>query len=468
MSLRVMLILTVVAAVLIIAGLGAATDYAREKDDQSQGVLLSLQEQVGAMEAAYRHMSADDFASYARHACAATKTAISPGHHIYLIGSDGRLILRTHDHAHPEIESAVLANREDKAIARLPGHWLAQARARNADGTTIVAVEYLDAAEAAVREQLLSRGVTTAAIAFVVVGLLVVTVSRWVLVPLARLSETVKAWEGGDLSPRAPLLGSRDMRALATEFNSMAGRLEERTNELHRSNEDLKQFAYVASHDLKEPLLVVTMYLHLLETSCGGKLDPEAIEHVRYAVGGAQHMQAMINDLLDYARLRTRPVQPKPTESGQCLQQALHNLSPRIEETRAQITSDNLPLVLTNEGQLVRVFQNLVGNALKFRDKATPMIHVAASRDDSSWVFSVRDNGIGIGPKDSERIFQIFQRGHSCDGSSGTGIGLAVCRRIVEGCGGRIWVKSSPGQGSTFFFTLLAAECPVEDQSATV
>lgn len=468
MSLRLMLTMTVIAAVLIIAGLGAATDYVRESNEHAQRVILSLQEQVGALKAAYTRMSAAEFAIYTREACAATKAAVSPGHHIFLIGPDGRLLQRSHNHAHPEIEAAVLAAGQAGDTVRLADHTLAQARAQNADGTTIVTVEYLDAAEALVRAQLLSRGVTTAAIAFAVIGLLLITINRWVLVPVARLSETAKDWGCGNLSTRAPLLGSRDIRTLGAEFNSMADRLEIYANELQRSNEDLQQFAYVASHDLKEPLFVVTMYLHLLETSCGDKLDPESKEHIRCATDGAQRMQAMINDLLDYARLGTQPVPPEPTESARSLQQALHNLGPLIKEATGQITAEDMPLVLADEGQLVRVFQNLVGNALKFRGHATPRIHVAARREDPFWVFSVRDNGIGIDPREAERIFQIFQRAHTCTESSGNGIGLAVCRRIVEGRGGRIWVESSPGQGSTFFFTLPVVECPTAKQHAAV
>jgi len=224
--------------------------------------------------------------------------------------------------------------------------------------------------------------------------------------------------------------------------------------DLKRSNEELQQFAYVASHDLQEPLRAVASFTQLLSERYKGKLDKDADEFIAFAVGGANRMQTLINDLLSYSRLETRGKPPEPTDSHDALGQALANLGTAIRESGALVTNDDLPKVLADEGQLVQLFQNLIGNAVKFRGKEPPRVHVSAVSKGNEWLFSVRDNGIGIAKDYHERIFSIFQRLHSREEYPGTGIGLALCKRIVERQGGTIRVESEPGSGSTFFFTL--------------
>jgi PAS domain S-box-containing protein len=224
--------------------------------------------------------------------------------------------------------------------------------------------------------------------------------------------------------------------------------------DLKRSNEELQQFAYVASHDLQEPLRAVASFTQLLSERYKGKLDKDADEFIAFAVGGANRMQTLINDLLSYSRLETRGKPPEPTDSHDALGQALANLGTAIRESVALVTNDELPKVLADEGQLVQLFQNLVGNAIKFHGKEPPRVHVSAALQGREWLFSVRDNGIGIAQEYQERIFSIFQRLHSREEYPGTGIGLALCKRIVERHGGTIRVESEPGSGSTFFFTL--------------
>lgn len=229
--------------------------------------------------------------------------------------------------------------------------------------------------------------------------------------------------------------------------------------ELLRSNEDLEQFAYVASHDLKEPLRMVSNYLQLLERRYAGKLDDEAHQFIGFAVDGAKRMRRLIDDLLEYSRVGTRGKPLAPTESAAVLKAVLENLHLAIEETAATVISDGvLPLVLADETQLTQVFQNLIGNALKFRGAAPPEIHIGARHENGRWTFSVTDNGIGIDEQFFERIFVIFQRLHTAERYGGTGIGLAVCKKIIERHGGRIWVRSEPGCGTTFLFTLGDAE----------
>jgi light-regulated signal transduction histidine kinase (bacteriophytochrome) len=225
-------------------------------------------------------------------------------------------------------------------------------------------------------------------------------------------------------------------------------------DELARSNTDLQQFASVVSHDLQEPLRTVGGFVQLLQKKYKNQLDAEADQFIEFAVDGAKRMETLIRDLLAYARVGSRGLEVAPTDAAVALRQAINNLSTSIQETAAEITHGKLPTVRADAGQLVQLFQNLIGNALKFHGEAPPKIHIDACRKDNHWQFSVRDNGIGIAPESLDRIFLIFERLHARTQYPGTGIGLAICKRIVDRHGGRIWVESQPGQGATFSFTL--------------
>lgn len=238
--------------------------------------------------------------------------------------------------------------------------------------------------------------------------------------------------------------------------------VEERTAELERSNAELQQFAYVASHDLQEPLRMISSYLQLLERRYKGRLDADADDFIFFAVDGAKRMQALICDLLAYSRVQTRGKPFEPTDAEQVLNLTLKNLQTAIEESNAKITRDPLPTVIVDEVQLIQVFQNLIENAIKFPGDELPRIHVSAEKGANEWIFSVSDNGIGIDPQYAEKIFGLFQQLHAAREYPGTGIGLAVCKRIVERHGGRIWVDSELGKGSTFYFTI-----PIKEEGAS-
>jgi PAS domain S-box-containing protein len=229
--------------------------------------------------------------------------------------------------------------------------------------------------------------------------------------------------------------------------------------ELKRSNEELGQFAYLASHDLQEPLRMVASYTQLLSRKYKGKLDSNADEYISFAVDGASRMQRLIQDLLTYSRVGTKGKDLLETSSEQALQQALLNLRGAIEESGAVVTHDALPTVLADEMQLIQLFQNLVGNAIKYQSSGVPQVHVSAAlNDDKKWIFSVKDNGLGIDSQYFEKIFGMFQRLHKREEFAGTGIGLAICKKIVERHGGSISVESQPGKGSTFRFALAESE----------
>lgn len=227
-----------------------------------------------------------------------------------------------------------------------------------------------------------------------------------------------------------------------------------RTNELVRSNTELEQFAYVASHDLQEPLRMVASYVQLLARRYQGKLDRDADDFIHYATDGAGRMQLLINDLLEFSRVSTRGGELKPTIVEVVLKKVLENLQVIISETGAVVTYDPLPVVNADQIQIGQVFQNLISNAIKFRGDKSPLIHVGVQTKENEHIFSISDNGIGINPADFDKLFVIFHRLHSRDEYEGTGIGLAVCKRIIERHHGRIWVDSTPGAGSTFHFTL--------------
>ncbi len=242
-----------------------------------------------------------------------------------------------------------------------------------------------------------------------------------------------------------------------TERRHAERALTEQARELSRSNADLEQFAYVASHDLQEPLRMVASYTQLLARRYGDRLDEDAHEFIGYAVDGVQRMQALINDLLAYSRAGSRAVALEPVELDAVLDRVLANLGPAVEDAGATVTRDPLPTVAGDAGQLAQVLQNLVANAMKFRGQEPPRVHVSAARGEGGeWTVSVADNGIGIAPEFVDRIFVIFQRLHNRAEYEGTGIGLSICKKIVERHGGRIWVESAPGAGAAFLFTLRA------------
>ena len=299
----------------------------------------------------------------------------------------------------------------------------------------------------------------------------------------ALLRATARLREG-DLKVRTGLAhGEGELLQLARGFDEMAAALErrvserqraevelkalnedlerrvtDRTTELKRSNEELEQFAYVASHDLQEPLRMVTNYLQLLRQRYQGKLDSNADEFIAFALDGAERMQALILGLLSYSRVGTQGKPFEPISGNQILERALANLQLALTESGATIEHDSLPVIHGDAVQLTQLFQNLISNAVKFRGPEPPKIQIRVERKGAEWLFTVRDNGIGIAPKDFERIFILFQRLHSRQKYPGTGIGLSFCKKIVERHGGQIWLESEPGKGTAFFFTLPARE----------
>jgi signal transduction histidine kinase len=223
--------------------------------------------------------------------------------------------------------------------------------------------------------------------------------------------------------------------------------------ELIRSNVELERFAYMSSHDLKEPLRMISNYSQLLSRKLKGRLDEDCQEYLHQVIDASKRMDELIRDVLAYCEIGSTHKRWKETDCNILFQRVVQNLSLSIHENRALVTSDSLPLLHVNEVEILQLFQNLVSNALKFHGERPPRIHLSCKHEKGDWLFSVCDNGIGIDPSYQQRIFEIFQRLHTRGEYSGTGIGLAICKKVVENHGGKIWVESNVGQGATFFFT---------------
>jgi len=291
------------------------------------------------------------------------------------------------------------------------------------------------------------------------IGILIVSGSAWaiaknILEPFRNLMEGTEIIGSGKLEHRIPIMSKDEFGRLAESFNRMVDHIEETAKNLQRSNAELEQFAYVDSHDLQEPLRMVTSFLQLLQKRYKGQLDDDADKFINYAVDGSERMRQLINDLLTFSRVGKNVNQFQLIDCRAVLDRVLLNLKMVIEDAGAEVTYDSPPTVLADEIQLVQLFQNLTGNAIKFRGKEPPKVHISITRQNSDWLFSIRDNGIGIEPQYADRIFVIFQKLHTKSKYSGTGIGLAICKKIVENHGGRIWLQSVPDRGSVFSFTL--------------
>jgi signal transduction histidine kinase len=256
--------------------------------------------------------------------------------------------------------------------------------------------------------------------------------------------------------------GEEEIRSLNADLErrvaERTAELSARSKDLERSNLELQQFAYVASHDLQEPLRTISSFTQLLAKRYRSKLDDKACEFIDFAVDGCKRMQALINDLLAFSRVGTQAQRLQPVRCDAVLDRVLKSLRVAIQESGTEIQREPLPVVMADEGQLAQLFQNLIANAIKFRSEQPPRIHVSAERKDAAWTISVRDNGIGIAPEHSDRVFVIFQRLHTKTQYAGTGIGLAVCKKIAERHGGRLWVQPAPQGGSIFSFTITAGE----------
>lgn len=297
---------------------------------------------------------------------------------------------------------------------------------------------------------------------------------RTISQPIVALAETAKIIsEQKDYSIRAIKLGEDELGMLTDAFNQMLAQIQQqnqtlnefnksleqkvadRTLELKRSNEDLEQFAYVASHDLQEPLRTVTSYVQLLARRYKDKLDPDANDFINFAVDGSTRMRTLIQSLLEYSRVNSK----RPFENinmNDLLNTQLSNLSESIKENNAIIKSESLPDIFGDPILISQLFQNLLTNAIKFKRDGNPEINITGKKMNNEYLFSVKDNGIGIPKEYADKIFVIFQRLHEADKFPGTGIGLAICKKIVERHGGKIWFESEPGKGTTFFFTIKA------------
>ncbi len=322
----------------------------------------------------------------------------------------------------------------------------------------------------------------------ILVGLVLFTsINRSVISPLGAFTKTVREVDYENLSLRVNIRSEDELGTLAGSFNRMAEdlgkshsalkkahnelqqwseelerrvqertvQLEQRSQELDRSNKELEQFAYVTSHDLREPLRMMTSFAQSLEKRYKDKLDKTADDYIQFIVDGAARMQRLIDDILIYSRVSTRTLPFEPVEMEEILRNALVNLRAATEEAKAKIAHDPLPVIYADPSQMGQVMQNLIGNAIKFhREEESPVVHISAKQEGKESVFSVKDNGIGIDPELFGRLFNLFQRLHPQDKYPGTGVGLAVTKKIVQRHGGRIWAESQPGKGSTFYFNI--------------
>jgi PAS domain S-box-containing protein len=247
---------------------------------------------------------------------------------------------------------------------------------------------------------------------------------------------------------------SQELQVSNAELFHIRDELEETVKKLETSNKDLEQFAYTASHDLQEPLRMISSFIQLLEKNYKDKLDEDGLEYIGFVVDGAQRMRELINDLLLFSRVTTAAGKFEQLDLNKLLDEVLFNLEIAIEENNAVIRSDPLPVIFGDYSQMVQVFQNIIGNAIKYRSTKTPEIQISARKQDDYWLFSVKDNGIGLKPQFSSQIFEIFRRLHNRDEYEGTGMGLAITKKVIEKHGGQIWVESEPDEGSTFYFTI--------------
>jgi signal transduction histidine kinase len=337
---------------------------------------------------------------------------------------------------------------------------LAEARARGREDFRHAAT-FLSAAFGAIALLVLTALVTT-----------LVMLRRTVTLPIGTLARRVRRVAQGEFDTPIRGAGPRDIADLAADVDSMRQRivdelsalraahdqLDAQARELERSNAELEQFAYVASHDLQEPLRKVASFCQLLEQRYRGQLDERADQYIDFAVDGAKRMQQLINDLLAFSRVGRAGGDFAPVDLDVAFRAAVADLDAAMVESRAQVVAEGLPTVRGEASLLTLVLQNLIGNAIKFRGPAPPEVRIAAERQDGEWLISCSDNGIGIDAQYADRVFVIFQRLHGKDEYAGTGIGLAMCRKIVEHHGGRIWLDPAAGPGTTFRFTLPAVE----------
>jgi len=247
-----------------------------------------------------------------------------------------------------------------------------------------------------------------------------------------------------------------------TEIKKTEEELKRLSEELARSNAALKDFAYIASHDLKKPLQTIESFSKLLSRRYKGKLDAKADEFISYIVEGVQRLQMLIKDLLEYSQIETKAKNIKPTDFSFIVEEAMSNMKTAIDESNAVVTYNKMPTIMSDPQQMISLFQNLIDNAINFRSNKAPRVRISAERKGDEWVFAIRDNGIGIDPKDFEKIFVMFQRLHGSTDYPGTGIGLSICKKIVERQGGRIWLESETAKGSTFYFTIPDRQYPLK------